>query len=218
MTRRRRDGGLTLIELVVAMAIFALVAAMGLQALTGAMRMRDRLVQIDEDTGALGLTLALLRADLGALVPLMFYPPDGPPGSALVLRDDMLGLSLAGQPELAERPGPGLARVEWRLSDGRLSRRSWPALYPAAAGQRSPETVLLTGVRGWSVRTHWPQVGWIEGTTGAASQASAEEPGADSDAGQGAVPESYSSDLPEAVELLLDTEAYGQIRLVESLK
>ena len=38
------DAGLTLIELIVAMALFALVAAMGLQVLNGMLRARDRLV------------------------------------------------------------------------------------------------------------------------------------------------------------------------------
>lgn len=222
MRGRRGDEGLTLIELVVAMAIFALIAVMGLQALTGAMRTRDRLSQIDTDTAELGFALGLLRADLGAVVPMLFFAPGAPPASALDLeaRGQVLGLSLAGQPDLPVGPGPGLQRVEWRLdpAGGRLSRRAWPALYPADTGARSPEVVVMTGVSGWSLRSHWPDQGWVAGVDGTEPQ-EAQEPGsADSDAALTAVSESYSSTLPEAIELTLETRAFGRIVLVESLK
>lgn len=215
-----RDGGLTLIELVVAMAIFALVAVMGLQALTGAMRMRDRLIQIDTDTAELGLALSLLRADLGAVVPLLFHAPGAPPRSALDLdaTGRVLGLSLAGQPALPPVPGPGLQRAEWRLEAGQLSRRVWPALYPAAAGDVAPGVVMLRGVRGWGLRSHWAKIGWVGGVASGELDSAPEPSGGDSDAGLASVPESYSSVLPEAVELTLDTERFGRIVLLESLK
>ncbi|RDD64029.1 prepilin-type N-terminal cleavage/methylation domain-containing protein [Thalassococcus profundi] len=219
---RKTDGGLTLIELVVAMAIFALIAVMGLQALTGAMRMRDRLADIDTDTAELGLALGLLRADLGAVAPLLFYPPDGPPLSALRLdpAGRVLGLSLAGQPSLPARPGPGLQRAEWRLDagTGTLSRRVWPVLHPAEAGQAAPEVVLMTGLRGWSLRTYWEGIGWVAGSTGNTPAIAPEIGPADDDEATERQPESYSSILPEAVELTLQTAELGEIVLVESLK
>lgn len=217
---RRKDRGLTLIELVVAMAIFALVAVMGLQALTGAMRMRDRLAGIDAETAELGLALGLLRADLRALVPLLFHPPGGGTESALDLREQVLALSLAGQPDLSPRPGPGLQRAEWRLDaeTGTLRRRVWPALYPAQSEVAAPEVVLLTGLRGWSLRSHWPDQGWVAGVTSGVLQSAPPVPGADSDEGLRALPDSYSSTLPQAIELTLETEDFGRIVLLESLQ
>ena len=217
---RSADRGLTLIELVVAMAIFALVAVMGLQALTGAMRMRDRLTQIDSETAELGLALGLLRNDLRALVPLLFHMPSGGTASALELRGPVLGLSLAGQPDLPPGPGPGLQRAEWRLDPaaGTLSRRVWPALYPARADAVSREMEVLGGVRGWSLRSHWPEQGWVAGVTSGELQIAPSDPGADSDAAQSLVPESYSSTLPQAIELVLQTERFGRILLLESLQ
>ena len=41
------DKGLTLLELVVVLSLFALVAVMGLQALSGTMRAQDRLIGVD---------------------------------------------------------------------------------------------------------------------------------------------------------------------------
>jgi general secretion pathway protein J len=221
-SQQNGDSGLTLIELVVAMAIFALVAVMGLQALTGAMRMRDRLTEIDTETAELGLVLSLLRADLSAAVPLLFYPPKGPPVSALLLSDGgrTMGLSLAGQPDLNPAPGPGLQRAEWQYDAalGTLSRRAWPALYPAASVQPSPQVVLLRGLRGWSLRSHWPELGWVAGLSSGVLQSGPPGAGADSDAGTQAMPDSYSSTLPEAIELTLETESFGRIVLLESLK
>lgn len=213
--------GMSLIELVVAMAIFALIAVMGLQALTGAMRMRDRLTEIDTNTAQLGLTLGLLRADLGAVVPLLFYTPGGAPRSALHLDGTgrVLGLSLAGQPDLPHRPGPGLQRAEWRLDSaaGTLSRRVWPAIHPAGAGDAFPEVMMLQDVQGWSVRTHWPQIGWRQGTAGDIGQI-ARDTGGDSDEALEAVPESYSSTLPEAIEVTLEIADFGSVVLMETLK
>ena len=61
MKRVSRDRGLTLIELVVAMAVFALVAVMGLQSLSGSLRMRDGLTARAEDSAALAQAIAVLR-------------------------------------------------------------------------------------------------------------------------------------------------------------
>ena len=75
MTRKQffpADTGLSLIELVVAMALFAMVAIMGLQSLTGTMRISERLTQIDSDTAELGNAVALLRNDLTSVVPMLF--------------------------------------------------------------------------------------------------------------------------------------------------
>lgn len=217
----RGTKGLTLLELVVAMAIFALVAVMGLQALTGALRMRDRLAGIDTDTAELGFALGLLRRDMGALVPLVFYPPGAAPRSALDPGPGgrSLGLSLAGQPDLQPVPGPGLQRVEWRLdpATNELRRRVWPTLYPAGAGDVAPDMVVLRGVRGLSLRTYWPDPGWVEGSI---SFAGAAPSVADDDTPEDLrrLPNSYSGALPQALELTLDTADHGRIVVLESLK
>lgn len=236
---RRPDAGLTLIELVVAMAVFALVAVMGLGALSGSLRMRDRLVRADDAAAELGLTLDLMRSDLAALVPLLFYRPGGPIGSALAFGPGgrLLELSLGGQPALpsaAGTPAPGFNRVEWRLSpDGRLTRSAWPTLWPTlgsgpgsglgsgASGQRAPEVTVMTGVTAMRLRSHWPGAGWIEGAGTAALRQGAvfgSAEGSDADGARGPVAESYSDSLPEAVELTLETRDFGTLTLVESLK
>ncbi len=213
--------GLTLIELVVAMAIFALVAVMGLQSLTGSMRMRDRLLTLDAQTGALGQTLALLRHDLQALVPMLFYPPGGSPRSAIDLSRDggTLSLSLDGQPVLPPQTGPGMARAQWHHdpATARLSRQVWPTLFPASAAVAAPDVVALEGVTALRLRSYWEGIGWVPGVQSTVPVAAAEL-GSDSDGGQSRVAESYSSALPLAIELVLETRDFGSIRLLETLQ
>lgn len=228
-SENRADHGLSLIELVVAMAIFALVAVMGTQALTGMMRMRDGLTARSEQTAALAQAVSLLRADLAAMMPMLFYPPArATPRSALVFSGApgtrTLALSRSGGfgpdqiPPIGLQTGLGLQRAEWHLRGGRLSRRIWPALMPARASAQSPALPVLEGVRDLRLRSYWEGPGWIDGPRPAAFGTDRPDQAAtDEDAAAGAA-ELYSDTLPLAVELVIDTVEFGTITLVETLK
>ena len=218
--RHRGTRGLTLIELVVAMSVFALIAVMGLQAMSGSMRIRDRLVAVDDETARLGFAVALIRADLSALVPMLFYAPGARPQSAVDYAQGgaQLGLSLAGQSDLSLRAGATYRRAEWRFDapTGRLSRRQWPALYPATAGDVLPEVVVLDDLRGWSLRSYWPRSGWMSGQGGGTVELAPSE--GDVDGAPTVVTLDYSTTLPLAVEITLETARHGTITIVESLR
>lgn len=211
--------GLSLLELVVAMAIFALVAIMGLQLLTGTLRMRDRLESTATATAELSFALALLRADLEAMVPLLFFPPGGPGArSALVSGTDQVAFSIGGQLDLPPVQGLGLHRVDWRIQgpDDMLTRQIWPVLYPANPTAQSPPMQVMGGVRALSLRSYWPDVGWVQGVVNT-PPVQVSGPAQDGDRGPIAS-ETYSDQLPTAVELTLETVAHGQIVLLESLQ
>lgn len=215
--------GLTLIELVVAMAVFALVATMGLQSLTGSLTMRDRLSDIAQETEALSQATALLRNDLSSALPMFFFPPgQARPDSALKAArgNQGFGLSIGGQPGLALPTGGMDAaekqRVDWRYdaSQQRLTRRAWPTLYPAKASQQGPEIPVLDGVMGLSLRSFWAGKGWVSGLSSDSNQTSASGASGDGDQA-GTVSENYSTTLPLAVEITLETTSYGQIIILE---
>lgn len=238
MTRpdQPHDRGLSLIELVVAMAIFALIAVLGAQALTGMIRMRDSLEQRAGQTAALTYATSLLRTDLNAVVPMLFYPPQrARPRSALVLktasRSTVFALSVAGQPSFSQTSNQasvdatGAAvtalaaqRIEWQLQDGTLSRASWPVLAPVDPAARSDAIAVLSGVTDLRLRSYWPQIGWVAGLS--PQQAASPPPQLGEADGDGAAvaPERYSSTLPLAIELTLTLRDFGEISLVESLK
>lgn len=212
--------GMSLIELVVAMAVFALLAIMGVQALTGTLRLRDRLTGIETGTAELSLASTLLRHDLAEMIPMLFFAPGSRPSSSLDLSADgqMLGLSVGGQSDLPPVQSLGLHRIEWRWdpAEQTLLRRIWPVLSPVDASAAMPEVQVLTGVTGFGVRSYWFDQGWVSGTDSGVLQ-SAEAGGLDDDGGPVAT-ETYSDSLPLAVEITIETTEFGLITLVESLK
>ncbi|MGP6086813.1 type II secretion system protein GspJ [Antarctobacter jejuensis] len=212
--------GLSLIELVVAMALFALVAVMGTQTLTGTIRTRDALTERDSRDRDLALTLALLRSDLDRLAPMLFHAPGGPPQSALH-HDPTQGrvhLSVTALP--GDPSAEPFQRAEWRLdrATGRLMRRSWPATSPARADQRSAERRLMTGVEALRLRSFWPGFGWVEGT-GIDLRPPGSAPGAtDGDTAFALLANQYSDLLPLAIEITLTVEDLGDIRIMEAMQ
>lgn len=195
----RRDAGLSLIELVVAMALFALVAVMGLQVLNGTLRFQSRYVALSDQTAELSLALTLLRRDLAHAVPMPFVRPEGGPLSSIemTLPGPVLALSLAGQPSLGETGDDGTRRVEWR-HDPRLqtlSRRSWPTLMPQSASQVASEEVILSGVRRLDMRVFQDGLGWQNWSELPTNQ--------------------LSLALPDAIEVTLDLTGIGLVPLVE---
>ncbi|MEO0372283.1 MAG: type II secretion system protein GspJ [Pseudomonadota bacterium] len=218
----RTSPGLTLIELVVAMGLFALVAVMGVQSLTGTIRVSERLTQIDDESAELNKALALLRNDLSAIVPMFFYPLEGEPRSAVWQSADrrVIGLSLAGQPTV-ETKDTDRHFVEWRFDaeNATLTRRHWPTLLPATAAQATPDVTVLTGVTGITLRSYWPGPGWADGHVppfGVAAPSS--RPQEDEDAAAIASPAAYFSGLPSAVEIMIKTDTWGDIPFVQTLK
>lgn len=216
-----RSAGLTLIELVVVMAIFALVAVMGVQSLTGTLRMSDRLLGIDKATAQTGTAIALLRHDLSSVVPMLFYPPNAAPRAAVWQSADAgtFSLSLAGQPSL----GPvatDLHYAEWHFdsSTGQLSRRYWPTLLPVQQNEVSENMIVLDGLTGMSLRTWWGDAGWVPGATAPTGLITADlEIATDQDVA-GPPPASYYSHLPHAVEITLQLQQGGAIRILQTLK
>ena len=209
--------GMTLIELVAAMAVFAVVAVMGLQSLTGMLRTRDRLAEIDANTSELSVTLARLRNDLSATTPLLFYPPDRQaPQSALHKTGTQFSLSIGGQPALDG--SVHRHRAQWRHdpADNTLHRRVWTTLTPANTSAQQPEVMVMQGVTEMRLRSYWPQTGWANGLVNPASSGS-QTIEVDEDSA-GSAPEVYSDTLPIAVEVTLSTETYGDIPMIEAFR
>lgn len=186
------SAGFTLVELVAALAIFALVAVMATQALNGALRQRDALAARDDAAAALGRSLALMRRDLEAALPLGFLPAgaDTREPALRVIGDAPGGfaLSIGGHPRLPGEPGAGMARVLWRVDPARevLTRRHWPSLAPTRRNAGGPARDMLEDVTALAIAPLGEWDGQIE----------------DPDA------------LPPGFEVVLQTRRHGRLRLV----
>lgn len=181
---RKRDTGLTLLELVAATAIFALVSLMALQALTGGLIQRQVIETADAEQAALQRTLALLRQDLSAAVPLPWLPGSADQARPLARPSGGgFALSRAGLPAGFDPGDPGLARVVWRVdpTGQQLRRQVLPLM--ASASPEPPEHTILDGV---SAIRLTPRGAWPEAPEG----------------------------LPPGFELELETRRWGLLRLV----
>lgn len=140
MKPRRPDRGLTLLELVVATAIFALVAVLATQALTGGLIQRRGLERAEAEGAELMRLLSLLRQDLDSAVPQPHRPSGEAGGPALAPDAGGAGFAIS-------RAGPGdlLQRVRWRIDPGAatLWRRAGPLV---GAGDQGPEVAIAQGV------------------------------------------------------------------------
>ena len=198
MSRNPYDRGITLIELVVVLAVFALIATMSLQALSGTLRQRDRLLALEAETADITLALTLLRADLQAAAPLVFHPPNAPAQSALTVLAGGRGmaLSVSGRFDVTRVGGAGLGRVIWRLEADHLIRESWPSLIPAARSQKSPAVVMARRITRLELRRLNGALQW--------------QSGPDPDGGSG------SSTLPRAIDVILTHAGLGRISTLVS--
>lgn len=126
MIARRGSRGFSLLEVVVAMAVFSVVALAGTSALRDAAMIEERISDASRDTGDLSIALRLLRRDLtfllrpGADLPGLAAWSDG----FVVLSS---GVLLADDP-----PVSGTGLVVWLLDPetARLTRHAVPGIDP----------------------------------------------------------------------------------------
>lgn len=192
----RRCVGFTLIEIMVAIAIFALVAAIGYGGLKAVSQSRFRITAAADRLVDVLHTVDTFSADLEQAVARSVRDEYGEPRPAMLAKaanaGTFLELSRAGNVNPLGLPRSTLVRVAYRLVDDRLLRLQWNVL------DRSPDsaprsTTLLNGVDALEVRyldqqLHW-HAAWPPG-----------EPG-----------ETDADALPRGVELHLQIKAWGGI-------
>ena len=121
MTRR---AGFTLVEVLVALAIFAMIASAGVGLLSFAIDNRLAVRDASERTAAFQRARALMRADLGQAAPRRVRGADGAPQAAFELGGEALfAVTRRGWINPGEARRASMQRVEYRLVEGRLERR-----------------------------------------------------------------------------------------------
>ncbi|MEW5791606.1 MAG: type II secretion system minor pseudopilin GspJ [Pseudomonadota bacterium] len=161
---RSTPHGFTLIEILVAILIFAVMSVMAYRGLSAVLTARERLTEVNARWRELALAFAQMNQSLDAVVP---YPVDGigPEAAPFVGRetapgpeDAQLAMTTMGDPA---RPAAQNAarRVGYRLRDGRLEYLVWPA--PLAGPPGRPRVLtLLEGVQVFRVRYLDPNGVW----------------------------------------------------------
>lgn len=163
---RHAQGGFTLIEVLVALALMALVSLLAWRGLASVSNARDWIEQQAEDTDAIVRTLGQMARD----VELSYTGPsfDSPGKDALALTSGLrlLRRTSGGQTLELLRPdadGNGLwQRVQWQVRADGLWRASGPAAPRSPLPAAVNGVLLLPGVRVLSVRAWVPGTGWVD--------------------------------------------------------
>jgi general secretion pathway protein J len=167
---RTRDGGFTLLEILIALAIVATLAVLGYRALAAMTQSESRLAAEAARWRTLDLFFARLEGDLreamprsarvgDAREPAWLGTVDGNGNAALVF-------SRAG-PEFNLEPGSAGQRIGYRMRDGVIEVLYWssydrpqgsePSVYPLLADVASFRLAYLGKDGTWLAR--WPVVG-----------------------------------------------------------
>jgi general secretion pathway protein J len=155
--------GFTLIELVVAMAIFAMLALAGWKVFDGLMRTRERATAHAEQLSAWQMTYGQLLRDLSQAVPRPIQTSIGV-DSALISDGQFIAFTRTGVIDPRVGMLSGLERVRYEIQNGQLIRLSLNQ--PDQWGVTPPlRQVLLSDVTDWQISlidqtstTVWPPI------------------------------------------------------------
>jgi general secretion pathway protein J len=154
----RREGAFTLVELLVALAIFALISAFAYRGLAVLMESRAHLERDARKWRDLALFVGRFERDVQAALDRPAVGPSGTPQAPISSLLDLGGATTATGLAVT-RAGASLyanalaapQRVGYRLAEGRVERLAWPAV-DAAPRARIEATPVLEDVRSLAFR------------------------------------------------------------------
>lgn len=148
----RRMHGLTLLELLIAVAIFATVAALAWGGLETLARTHHALDAQSARFGALQRGVGRLERDLRQAAPRPIRDTDDRIRAALLGTADGVELSRYAPAGGWQTASPAIERVAWRCADETLRRSRWPVL-DRSGSARVVEEDVIDGVS--ACRWHW---------------------------------------------------------------
>ena len=137
----KHQSGLTLLELLVAVGIFAVMAALAYQTLRNTVLNEQLLLAHSDELQQLQFAIGIFERDLRAAVPRGWRDADGRPVPALSGQGADVLLVRGGRGNPAGLRRAELELVRYQLLDGALQRLYWPAL--DLASDAPPQRTLL---------------------------------------------------------------------------
>lgn len=161
----KRGSGFTLIEVLVAMAIFGVMTMLAYRALSGTFANSDLLAERMTRVQAIQQAMRFFGRDLIQSSPRPVRDQLGP-GHVPSMRTDLtsdflLEVTRGGWPNPAGLPRGTLQRVAYRIEDNDLVRYHWPILDPTATDE-PVGTVVLEDVESVILRYGLQNGDWVE--------------------------------------------------------
>lgn len=176
-----RQRGFTLLEVLVAIAIFALISAMAYSGLANVLRVDEHINKERATWRELSLLYLRMEEDISQACPRPIRNAYGMPQPALkgqqtdtrALGEPALEFTRGGiflplptepQPTASQAKRPvrsDLQRVAYRLNEGNLMRLTWPDL-DRAPQSRPQETIVLKDVTEFQLRYYDRKTGWVD--------------------------------------------------------
>ena len=202
----RIQRGFTLLELLVATAIFAVMAAMAYAGLDSVLNARHEVAQRSDRLAALQTADLFLQRDITQVVDRGIRDAEGGQLPALSGGSELpgqarLSFTRGGRPNPAGLPRSSLERIDYRMENDTLYRDRWPVL-DRAQGTEPLRAALLSGVTAFRVRFLDVNGNWAQDWPPPGTPTAAQSPG-------GLAPE---TPLPRAVEVTLDLKEGGSIK------
>lgn len=163
--RRAPAAGFTLIELVVAIAVFAVLATLAYGGLANTLDARAQITQANDDLARLETAVLLLESDIANVVSRPVRDELGGTLPALLAPADRRELEFTRYVDdsYSDVPAVRLKRISYTFADGKLVRATWPIL-DRVPGTVPRRTAVLESVQELSYRFHdgewfdyWPQ-------------------------------------------------------------
>lgn len=145
-----KPNGFTLVEMLIALSIFALLSVAGVSLLSFSINSRARSAERLDTQASILRTRALLSADLAQATPRPWRDENGLRRPAFAGNSGP-ALVRGGWANDGGAPRSSLQRVAYRLAGDRLERVAAPMVDGAA---ENPPAVLLTGVKSLRWRYH----------------------------------------------------------------
>lgn len=155
MKKKQSQQGFTLLEILIAVAIFALVSTATFSMLQQTIKSGERFDNKAAYLVELQRAHRLLQQDFSQVVPRTVRDEFGDVLPAVMSEDESWGTSIeltrTGRPNPLNKPRSHLLRLRYLFDGDNLIRRTWKSL-DRAAGAEYQDQIVLTDVKKWQIR------------------------------------------------------------------